>query len=135
MADILKKEWLLYWGNLTDPQAQKYRPVKDTEKALTEVIKYSTKIFTRFDPNDKKKSVSENSILIYAAAIDNIVDALKPHRIFDRFGFNLPPTKKPSGNFTKLNVYQELHFDIKKTDWLSVDTAEPLSGFKLTPEL
>src|ERR1700751_38336 len=67
MAEILKKEWLSYWGNLTDPQAQKYRTVKDTEKALIEVIKYSTKIFTRFDPNDKKKPTPENTILIYAA--------------------------------------------------------------------
>ncbi len=135
MADILKKEWLLYWGILTDPQAQRYRPVKDTEKSLSEVIKYSTKIFTRFDPNDKKKPIAENTILIYAAAIDNIVAALKPHRVFDRFGFNLPPTKKAKGNYTKLSVYQELHFDIKKTDWINVDTAEPLSGYTPPQEL
>jgi hypothetical protein len=86
-------------------------------------------------PKDKKKPKTENPVLIYIAAIDNIIDALEPHRVFDRFGFNLPPTKKAKGNYTKLDVYKEWHFDIKKTDWLNVETAEPLSGYKPPPEL
>jgi len=131
IADILKKEWLMHWQELTDKKAQFYRPVRDTQNDLIEVIKYSTKVFTEFDPKKKEKK----STLVYAAAIDNIIAALEPHRVFDRFGFNLPPTKKPSGVYTKLNVYQEWHFDLKKTDWLNVETYKPLSGYKPPPEL
>jgi hypothetical protein len=135
MADILKTEWLLYWGDLTNEAGQKVLRIKDKERNLKEVIKYSTKIFTEFDPKNKRNPKVKKSFLIYAAAIDNIIAALKPHHVFDSFGFNLPPIKKVSGNFTKLNVYQEWHFDLKKTDWLNVETYKPLSGYKPPPEL
>lgn len=57
---------------------------------MIEIIKYSTRVFTEPDPNSKKKMKASHKI--YMAAMYNIISAMKGHRLFDRFGFDLPKT-------------------------------------------
>ncbi|HRG38945.1 MAG TPA: hypothetical protein PK289_10480 [Bacteroidia bacterium] len=39
----------------------------------------------------KKKNERKVAPIIYVSAIDNIIYAMKDLRIFERFGFDLPP--------------------------------------------
>ena len=75
MADILVNEWLLKWGKLhTNKKAQKSLPVTNKEKALIEVVKYGSKIFTQ--PDVRKKSKQKGNRDIYSAALNNIFIAM-----------------------------------------------------------
>ncbi|HVG40988.1 MAG TPA: hypothetical protein VM888_05195, partial [Chitinophagaceae bacterium] len=54
MADILKKEWLAICPEyLANPKGQKIQRVWNNEKALIEIVKYGSKIFTEPDVNNK----------------------------------------------------------------------------------
>ena len=122
MAQIIKKEWLsMCPEHLAKPYAQKIKKVWKNETALMEVIKYGSKIFTEPDVLDKANKKQGRDM--YAAALDNIFCAMKSHRIFDRFGFNLPKQKK-EGKTTLLTVFEELHFDAKVADWVNPQTGE-----------
>ena len=128
---ILMKEWRHYWGESAGKAGQLTRKIKHTEKHLIEAIKYGTKIFTSPDPNNK----SNRTKFIYVAAIANIVKAMKGHRIFDRFGFNLPKSEKYEGKKTLLDKCKHWEFDTKLGDWENPDKAEVLSNYKPEPEL
>ena len=67
--------------------------------------------------------------------MDNILVAMKGHRIFDRFGFDLPKAPKKPKKTTILEQYQELKFDPKLSDWINIYTDEVLSGYILSHEL
>ncbi len=137
IATTLVVEWQRTWNKkekLTNAFAQDYRPVKDLERDLVEVVKYGAKIFTEPDVKKKDKSILPT---IYAAAMDNIFCAFEGYRLFDRFGFNLPkdsiPTKKVKPSF--LQDYEEMAFDNVANDWVNYETGEVLTGYVPTAQL
>ncbi len=130
-ADLLVSEWLKKWGSkYTVKWAQKASKIADNGLALTEIIKYGSKIFTI--PDVDKKSKKKTPAHVYASALDNILTAMKGRRIFDRFGFNLPPKEIPKGGtITKLKQYDEWEFNATYTDWVSVYSGELLTNYKI----
>lgn len=135
MAEILVREWLKQCTPThARPKAQLAKPVENTEKTLIEVIKYGSKIFT--DPTMKGKAKKKVSPYIYVSAFDNIIGAMQGHRIFDRFGFNLPAdTPAKQATFTPVTDYETLVYDTQLNDWISEDTLEVLTGYKPRGEL
>jgi hypothetical protein len=49
--------------------------------------------------------------IICAVAYDNIIAAMKKHRIFYRFGFDLPKQRKAAKVITMLQNYKEWFYD------------------------
>jgi len=128
IAEILKKEWQLLWTKEhTYHKAQHIRRVGNLERDLVEIIKYGSKIFT--EPDMKKKAQSKIPPLIYAAALDNIFCAMKGHRLFDRFGFNLDKAVRKKGKQQVVVDYEEISYDRCASDWVNYDTGEVLVGF------
>lgn len=133
MADLLIKEWQKKWTDrFTSPFAQHSRPIKNVETDLLETIKYGSKIFTDFDARNKGVLPKK----IYVAALDNIYRAMKPYRIFERFGFNLPKaTKTGKMNVVPGHLCKDFHYAIEISDWLNVKTGDELTGYTSTAEL
>ncbi len=133
MADILINEWLALWSkakkyNYVSRLAQDARPITNNEKALIEIVKYGSKIFT--EPDVNKKAEKNNNSNVYAAALNNIFNAMKGLRIFDRFGFDLP--KENNIEKTSRSVikdFDEWNFDINKFDWINSESYECLSKY------
>ncbi|MBK9017691.1 MAG: hypothetical protein IPM82_28620, partial [Saprospiraceae bacterium] len=74
--------------------------------------------------------------MVYAAALDNIFCAMKGHRLFDRFGFNLPKKEKAEKpNAQILEQYEKWLFDAAVNDWVNQETGEVLTGFTPSPKL
>lgn len=135
-ADILVKEWLALWKNKwTNKLGQHSRMVDDLEKDMIETIKYGSKIFT--DPLMRKKSKQKITPYIYASALDNIIWAMKGHRIFGSFGFNLHKTNKiKGGKSTKLYEHSKWNYDPKQADWVNaLNPNIKLTGYVCTNEL
>lgn len=134
-AETIIAEWLSLWTDkFASKVAQKARRVEDTTRDLIEIIKYGSKIFT--DPTMKKKSKRKVSPFIYVSAFDNIICAMQSHRVFDRFGFNLPKTNKPKGGkHTIVSDYEELIFDPMLNDWINPESEQMLTGYKPSAEL
>lgn len=134
MANIIVNEWLERGkkkGRI-NIKGQFIRRVKNEEKDLMEIIKYSGKIITEVDK--AKDSISKDRSKIYLAALNTIFTAMRGHRVFDRFGFNLPTRRDPnSGKFGLVVNYTDMVFDPREFDWVNKETGENLSGFK--PEL
>ncbi len=104
--------------SLLNHKAQKSVKAHSTEKVSIEIIKYSTKIFTEPDPNSKNKKKASRKM--YMAAMYNIISAMKGHRLFDRFGFNLPKTtSKKESKMTKLIDYDNWIYNSSQADWFS----------------
>lgn len=127
MADILVREWLkrskpdwTYW------KAQKAERVYDNERAIIEVVKYGSKIFT--EPDVNKKAQAKGKEVMYVKALSNIFSAMKGLRIFDRFGFNLPKTEKMVEGARVVTDYQEWHYDMANYGWVN-DQGENLTGY------
>ncbi len=134
MADILVGEWKALWGKkLTYWKCMHMRPVKDLERDLIETAKYGTKIFT--DPDIQERSTSKTSRKVYAAAFRNIIKAFKGSRIFDRFGFNLPPSPKIAQGARMVTEYKEWEYLSEFFDWHHVENELVLTGHHPTPEL
>jgi len=130
IADILIMEWQKKWTDkFTSPFAQHKRPVKHIEKDLVETIKYGTKIFTDFDARKKGRMPKR----IYLHAIYNIYKAMKPYRLFERFGFNLPKQEK-NGIKTVIPAEQckEFVYAPEVYDWVNEKTGEGLTGYTPT---
>ncbi|HKG67241.1 MAG TPA: hypothetical protein VKA92_00115 [Segetibacter sp.] len=133
MANILKKEWLAMCPQyLVNKKGQKIQRVWNNEKALIEIVKYGSKIFTEPDVNNKSFKKTDRDI--YAAALDNIFTAMKGIRIFERFGLNLPKSTKESKS-TLFNQYDQWKFDPRQFDWLNIKNGTTLSGYIPTNEL
>ena len=134
IAELLIKEWLLQWTSKeTSRLGQDMRPVKDLERDLIETVKYGSKIFTEWDVISKcqKKKTSK----MYVAALNNIFTALDGIRIFDRFGFNLPPKTVKPPQYSLTSNFIDWEFVPKATDWVNKETGETLSGYSMPPEL
>lgn len=136
-AMLLKQEWKKYWGyELVSEKGQDIRPIENPTKGIIEIIKYGVKTFTDPDMIKDKKASRKNSKMIYTVALYNILCAMKKHRIFERFGFNVPkPDIEKVKETTKLIIYAEWVYSYKHTDWLSVDTEQTLTGYKPPAEL
>ena len=134
-ADILISEWRKLWKNKwTNKAAQHKRKVESLERDLIECVKYGSKIFT--EPDLNKKAKQKVPPYIYVSALDNIFTAMRGHRLFERFGFNLPASvKKKEVKFSLLKQYENWYFDIKQSDWINAETEQALSGYRLPPEL
>lgn len=135
-AELLVNEWLKKWTpKFAGRKAQFYRPMRnDKQKDLLEVVKYGSKIFT--EPDLNKKSQAKTPPLIYANALYNILLAMKGHRLFDRFGFDLPEdTPKPETKNQLANTYESWLYDPRLYDWVKPETDEVLSEYQLPPQL
>ncbi|HPE87677.1 MAG: protein rep [Bacteroidales bacterium] len=135
IAELLKKEWIEQWRprnkneyryKFTTPKAQHIEPVYNLHSALIETIKYGSKIFT--EPDLNKKSQQKIPPKIYARALDNILVAMKGYRIFDRFGFNLPP-KEENRNTNVAVDFENWTFPNDSADWVNDETGEALTGY------
>lgn len=135
IADYLVKEWCnLLTFEFARPYAQNIRKIDNLEIALVETIKYGSKIFT--NPEKSAKSNLNISPQIYTSALDNILEAMKRNRIFDRFGFNLPKVENAKAKSSKkLNQYSEWFFDNDAANWVNVLSGEFISGYELPSEL
>lgn len=131
-GDILMMEWLAKWTKkFTYTDAQFSEPVWDLKGGLIEIIKYGSKIFTEVDA---KVDYYDRSV--YAAALDNIFDAMKGVRIFDRFGFNLPKESRSESKSANVTTdFQEWIFVPKYFDWLNSENELQLTGYEPKEEL
>ena len=133
IATLLIIEWQKEWNKgkkkLASPWAQDMRKVNNLETTLIEVIKYGSKIFTEPDVRNKANKILPTTI--YAAALDNIFVAMKPYRLFDRFGFSIPRQDKKIDNSPRfLPQYEEWEYDYQINDWLNPYTGELFSGYE-----
>lgn len=141
VAVMLVVEWQKQWKVKGDsrpykrvsPMGQHIRKVKNVERDLIEVIKYSTKIFT--DPDMKKKNGRTLPPKIYVYALYNIYTALKNKRIFERFGFNLPVQSRKSSSPQLVDDCETLQYDLSAGDWVNQDTGECFTGYRCSAEL
>ncbi|HXB42304.1 MAG TPA: protein rep [Bacteroidia bacterium] len=136
-AKLIVQEWQKYWGyKIANSLGQDIKPVTNPKKGLKEIIKYGAKTFTDPEMLKDKKASRKNSKFIYTVALHNILCAMKGHRIFERFGFNIPkPDKTKLRKITTLFVFQEWVYNAKSTDWLNENTEQPLTGYRPPPEL
>lgn len=132
MAELIVKEWLeLLSKKFALSVAQKIIKVNNLDKMLIEIIKYGSKIFTRPDKEDKKRTP-----FVYTSALYNILAAMRGHRIFDRFGFNLlKQHKTKGGTITKAEKPEYWEYFSEIANWLNTKTNKPLSGYSMPPEL
>lgn len=134
IAELLIKEWLVQWTKKeTSRKGQDMRPVLDLQRDLIETIKYGSKIFTEFDV--RKKSQKKGTSKMYVAALDNIFTALNGTRIFERFGFNLPPKEAEEAQYKLTSNIINWEFNPSACDWVNKETGETLSGYSMPPEL
>jgi len=136
MADIIVAEWLKEVNKSKTKhavsKAQKIIPISNHEKALIEVIKYGSKIFT--EPDLKKTRTGNEKI--YAKALHNILQAMKGRRIFDRVGFDLSKQHKPDKPDIKLATeYERWTFETSRGNWINNKTKKPLTGYAARFEL
>ena len=139
IAELLKKEWMTTWTSKhTYRGAQDIRKVEDLERDLIEIIKYGSKIFT--DPDlkrkkERKKGRKSGNHQIYAYALHNILTAMSGRRIFDRFGFNLPPQESSYPGYQLIQNFEEWLFPHDANDWINPITGECLTGYSQPLEL
>lgn len=108
------------------PEAQDIRKINKLENGLIEVLKYATKIFTKEDPL-KKKTKRKQRRKLYVAALHEINMAMRGRKLFNKFGFSLPPTvEKPKKETTVLIESENWVYDVERTDWVSVESAKKL---------
>ncbi|MCB0854235.1 MAG: protein rep [Bacteroidetes bacterium] len=133
IADAIIKEWLKDWTpKHALPYCQDKQRVRNIESCLIEVIKYSSKIFSEPDASGKDRLPNQ----IYAAALDNIFQALKPHRIFDRFGFNAPKVEKEVKlQLVPASECEEYIYAVEVYDWINEKTGERLTGYTPTAQI
>ena len=66
--------------------------------------------------------------------MDNIYTALSGHRIFDRFGFNLPSTNTESEIRIIFN-YDEWDYNTILSDWVNSEPGDHLVSYNPSEEL
>jgi plasmid rolling circle replication initiator protein Rep len=127
MAEIIIKEWLeLCTSKFALRWAQNMQKIKNTEKALIEIVKYGCKLFTEPAAGDAIGESRNHDI--YAASLDNIFAAMKGIRLFERFGFDLPKVAKVA-KATTLHTYDIWEYDPEQFDWVGNVNHNILSGY------
>jgi len=141
IAVALYDEWLRegrkLWGQKAISQAgqcNKRIPNGDVEGCLVEILKYSSKIFTSPDVEQKKRG-KNSPVVICIDAYDNIIAAMKKRRIFDRFGFNLLSREQKECKRKLLMHYKEWVYFSEYSDWIEIDGSNILSGYTAHDEL
>ena len=133
MAEIIVDEWLSRFNERHAASwCQKIIKVDSIEKNLIEIIKYGSKIFTEVDLH--KKANSKTTPYVYVSALDNILTAMSGHRIFERFGFNLPAAQRTSFK-QNITQFDEWMYDPGLRDWQNVNSASVLSEYEPSPHL
>jgi len=129
VAELLLMEWMKLWGpKYVNRKGQYCEAVRNREKILLEVIKYCTKVFT--DPDKDKKFITIKGHKVYAKALYNIYVAMRGHRIFERFGFNLPPnTPKREPKETEVDHSIKWKYSLKYYNWVGEDSAGLLTDY------
>ena len=134
MADVIVKDWIqMSPTHLVNKKGQYKERVWNKEKALIEIIKYASKVFTEPDVHNKTKKQCNRPL--YAAALDNILCAMKGLRVFDRFGLNLPKSKKKEKSSFATTDYEEYTFTFNARDWLNEPTESKMTGYLASPSL
>ena len=135
-AELIRIEWRKQWNPfITGMSAQHIMAIPDKEKALIELVKYCAKVYTELNVLVKKRE-DKGERTIYIAALDVIFRSLQGHRLFERFGFNLPKSIEPAAkNITILPDYEQWEFERKKTDWINIRNNDAYSGYKPPTEL
>lgn len=130
-GETIRAEWCKIWTRrFVNPEIQYCEPVRSRKKVMKEVIKYCTKTFSEPDKSKKLKRMANPKI--YVAAFHNVITAMRGHRIFERFGFNLPKsdTNKPEGGIiTKVAHYIKWKYSLKYFDWVGEDTDGLLTNY------
>jgi hypothetical protein len=127
MGYLLLNEWVSRGKRKrVGRQAQNIQKVQDQLSILIELIKYGSKIFT--EPDINKKTSEKGGKRLYTKALNNIFDAMKGFRIFERFGFNLPPNTKEVTGASLFHNCSEWNYDMKAFGWLN-NQGEKLSDF------
>lgn len=130
----LKKDWLNIWTkDYCAPWCQDIRKVSSVEGSLIEIIKYGTKIFT--EPNGNSKVKKKASPKVYVSAMYNILSAMRHHRLFERFGFNLPQEPIIKIMPKKLLEYDLWTYDSRNADWFSEQTGQVLANYIMDVKL
>ena len=138
MAETIKDEWLKRCTPECALHYGQYRAtISNLEKELVEVVKYCTKIFTDPTTEKEKKKVKYKKIKdpkIYVRAYHNIIMAMLGHRIFDRFGFNLPKNPKTTSR-KETKEYEDWGYSTLMNDWINKETQDFLTGYQPSNEL
>lgn len=133
-GEILKSEWIKRSKNKRVlPKPQKLEEVYNKPKALIELIKYGTKIFTEQDVDKRIREKSKRSI--YIKALYSIVEAFHGIRVFEHFGFDVEKPEKeiiPAQILTEFETYQ---YSLSDNDWMNENGTKPLTGYLPTDEL
>jgi len=134
-AEILKMEWLkLLTPKFASKKAQDIQPVYNLKTGLIELIKYGTKVFT--EPIEDKNKGKKQSVFIYAKAFYNIISAMKGHRLFSTFGFNIPKHHRLTEKVEKKTTeYENWVYNSKLMDWENTQTKERLNNYLPSDEL
>jgi plasmid rolling circle replication initiator protein Rep len=134
-AEILVKEWLeLLTTKFARRKAQHYKEVDNLGKALIEIIKYGTKVFTT--PKEDEPVRQKNSVVLYVKAFYNILVAMKTHRLFGSFGLKIPKTDKGEKTQSKTTTdHEKWIYNPKSFDWENMLTKEKLNDYEPSDEL
>lgn len=133
-AEQIIQEWLtLLTKKFALRCAQDMRKVDSLDRALIEVIKYSTKVFT--EPSENEPDSGKRTYKIYIRAMYNIIKAMKGFRIFERFGFNASKRKSDRIKHIKVaQTYDKWGYDVSQFNWVNND-GETLTDYWPRPEL
>lgn len=136
VADKLVNDWIgkAKIKGLINRKAQHSVRITNKEKALIEIIKYGSKIFT--NPELRKKIQPKGKPTIYLKALYTILKAFDGIRLFERFGFNTEAKSNvKTKELTTLETYQDLQYDIKTANYVEIDTGSPFTSYEPTKEL
>jgi hypothetical protein len=136
VADQLINYWIgkAKIKGLIKRTAQHSAKITNKEKALIEIIKYGSKIFT--NPEVRKTIQGKKNPKIYLKALYTILKAFDGIRLFERFGFNTEAKNNgKTQELTYLENYKEFEYNITKADWVEIGNGYPLTSYEPTKEL
>lgn len=114
-AQLLINDWLNILNNDTRPEHQDMQKI-ETENGILKTLFYITKGF-----NHWYSDIEDGSEDIVGHTLNNIFDALKGKRIFERFGFNTSKIEKPKCKAIILNDAKRWEYNSKISDWENED--------------
>ncbi|MGS2726531.1 protein rep [Psychroserpens sp. BH13MA-6] len=139
-ALYLKQEWKKEWNKnsyMASDRAQDVRIIENVESGLMEVIKYSVKMLSEPDPNNKRKRKRGDlkGLSIYAKGLHTIYKAIDNHQIFKSFGFTLPKQAYKTDTTQVISNYHVWRYRIEDMDWVDTSTGNYLTDYELDKSL